>query len=106
MKDDLSIQLRVDVVFFQIPQNLSVVPHDIEAKTGRIKGIFKTVRVNQLTIGNRHHSICQRLGGEFIPNQRGGKVAQMAVREGGQIAETMQLIKFQSIKGRKPIQSW
>ena len=51
MKDDFSIQLRVDVVFFQIPQNLSVVPHDIQAKTGVIKGLFKTVRVNQLTIG-------------------------------------------------------
>ena len=51
MKDDFSIQLRVDVVFFQMPQNLSVVPHDIQAKTGVIKGIFKTVRVNQLTIG-------------------------------------------------------
>ena len=51
MKDNFSIQLRVDVVFFQIPQNLSVVPHDIETKPGIIKGIFKTVRVNQLTIG-------------------------------------------------------
>ena len=50
-------------------------------------------------------AICQRLGGEFIPDQRGGKVAQMAVREGGQIAEFMQFIEFQGIKGRKPIQS-
>ena len=58
-----------------------------------------------LQIGNRHHSICQRLGGELIPNQRGGKITQMAVREGGQIAEFMQLIEFQSIKGRKPIES-
>ena len=58
-----------------------------------------------LQIWNRHHSICQRLGGEFIPDQRGGKAAQMAVREGGQIAELMQLIEFQGIKGRKPIQS-
>ena len=58
-----------------------------------------------LQIGNRHHSICQRLGGEFIRNQSGGKAAQMAVREGGQIAEFMQLIEFHGIKGRKPIQS-
>ena len=59
-----------------------------------------------LQIGNRHHSICQRLGGEFIRNQSGGKAAQMAVREGGQIAEFMQLIEFQGIKSRKPIQFW
>ena len=58
-----------------------------------------------LQIGNRHHSICQRLGGEFIRNQRGGKVAQIAVREGRQIAEFMQLIEFQGIKGRKPASS-
>ena len=49
-----------------------------------------------LQIGNRHHSICQRLSGEFIRNQRGGKVAQMAVRKGGQIAEFMQFIEFQA----------
>ena len=68
-------------------------------------GAIRQLERGCLQIGNRHHSICQRLGGEFIPDQRGGKVAQMAVREGGQIAEFMQLIEFQSIKGRKPIES-
>ena len=68
-------------------------------------GAIRQLERGCLQIGNRHHSICQRLGGEFIPDQRGGKVAQMAVREGGQIAEFMQLIEFQGIKGRKPIQS-
>ena len=68
-------------------------------------GAIRQLERGCLQIGNRHHSICQRLGGEFIPDQRGGKVAQMAVREGGQIAELMQLIEFQGIKGRQPIQS-
>ena len=52
-------------------------------------GAIRQLERGCLQIGNRHHSICQRLSGEFIRNQRGGKVAQMAEREGGQIAEFM-----------------
>ena len=48
-------------------------------------GAIRQLERGCLQIGNRHHSICQRLGGEFIPDQRGGKAAQMAVGEGGQI---------------------
>ncbi len=68
-------------------------------------GAVRQLESGCLQIGNCHHGICQRPGGELIRNQRGGKVAQMAVGEGGQIAEFMQLIEFQSIKGRKPIES-
>ena len=68
-------------------------------------GAVRQLKRGPLQIGNRHHSICQRLGGELIRDQRGGKVAQMAVGEGGQIAELMQLVEFQGIKGRQPIQS-
>ena len=65
-------------------------------------GAIRQLERGCLKVGNRHHSICQRLGGELIRNQRGGKVAQMAVREGGQIAEFMQLIEFQGIKEESP----
>ena len=40
--------------------------------------------------------------GELIRNERGGKITQMAVGEGGQIAELMQVIEFHGIKSRKP----
>ena len=67
-------------------------------------GAVRQLESGCLQIGNCHHGICRRLSGELIRNQRGGKVAQIAVRERGQIAEFMQLIEFQGIKSWKPIQ--
>ena len=69
-------------------------------------GAIRQLERGCLQIGNRHHSICQRLGGELDPqSERRQSSATMAVREGRQIAEFMQLIEFQAIKGRMPIQS-